>query len=136
VSVEEAREILAYVTIDNIYGSVPDPDWDAVEDAIATIFAAHDAQQADLARLREAERWVPVTERLPTESYGCLVMVDEDDYFGEVRSVLLPYVVGYDGEGWNDIDGQTIPFEVTHWKRIVLPAGPEEGKDGEGNAAD
>ena len=47
------------------------------------------------------------------------------DYFGEPHEVLLPYFAGYDGTNWNDGDGQTVPFEVTHWMPLPAPPGLE-----------
>ena len=76
---------------------------------------------AENAELKEAQRWVPVSERLPEEPYGCLLIVEEDDHGGEPRKVLLPYFAGYDGDGWNDGDGQRVPFEVTHWQPLPQP---------------
>jgi len=70
------------------------------------------------------DRWIPVGEKLPEEPYGCLLMVDEDDYFGEPHSVLLPEFAGYDGIGWNNGGGERIPFEVNHWR--PLPEPPKE----------
>ena len=80
---------------------------------------------------QEAEQykggWIPVSEKLPEEAFGCLVTVID---FNPVTLTefenILPYVVGYDGNGWNDIDGETIPFEVIAW----MPR-PEPYKEGE-----
>lgn len=37
---------------------------------------------------------------------------------------FLPYFAGYDGETWNNSDGQQIPFEVTHWMKLPdIPKG-------------
>lgn len=79
-----------------------------------------------LGLLEEAEvenRWIPVGERLPEKPYGCLVIVEQDDYWGEPREVMYPHFAGYDGEQWNDGDGEKIPLEVTHW--MPLPAPPK-----------
>ena len=73
----------------------------------------------------EAQRWASVSERLPEDAFGCLLIVEDDDYWGEPRKVLLPYFAGYDGEQWNDGDGCRVRFEVTHW--MELPTPPEEG---------
>ena len=69
-------------------------------------------------------RWIPVSERLPEDAYGCLLVVEEDNYCHEVCKAILPYFAGYDGTQWNDGDGERIPFEVTHW--MALPAPPKE----------
>ena len=64
--------------------------------------------------------WIPVTERLPEEPFGCLVTVmDTNPMTMEDFENILPYFVGWDGEQWNDGDGQQCPFEVIAW--IPLP---------------
>lgn len=84
----------------------------------AEVMAAIEAQNA--------QRWIPVTERLPEDAYGCLLIVEDDDYFGNPHEVLLPYFAGYDGEQWNDGDGQRVPFEVTHWQPLPQPPKGED----------
>ena len=57
--------------------------------------------------------WIPVEQALPEEPFGCLVTVwDEEPMTGEMFENLLPYFVGWDGEQWNDGDGQQCPFEL------------------------
>lgn len=64
----------------------------------------------------EQTRWIPVSERLPEEPYGCLVTVeDEEPMTGQMFETILPYHVGWDGERWNDSDGEQCPFEVIAW---------------------
>ena len=80
---------------------------------------------------QEAEKynngWIPVSEKLPEEAFGCLVtVIDFNPVTQNEFENILPYVVGYDGNGWNDIDGETIPFEVIAW----MPQ-PEPYKEGE-----
>ena len=65
--------------------------------------------------------WIPVSERLPKTAFGCLVTVEEDDRNGEQQSVLYPDFVGYDGETWNDADGEPISFEVIAWQPLPEP---------------
>lgn len=64
--------------------------------------------------------WIPCDERLPEEAFGCLVTVMDYNQATETEfENILPYVVGYDGNGWNDADGETIPFEVIAWKPLT-----------------
>lgn len=73
--------------------------------------------------------WIPVTERLPEEAFGCLVTVwDTDPVTMEEFENLLPYFVGWDGEQWNDGEGEQCPFEVIAW--MPLPE-PWKGADDE-----
>lgn len=74
----------------------------------------------------EIPQWIPCSKRMPEEACGCLLIVEEDDFFGEPQEVLLPYFAGYDGEQWNDGDGQHVPFEVIYWQ--PLPQPPKEEK--------
>lgn len=61
-------------------------------------------------------RWIPVTERLPEEMFGCLVTVwDANPKTGEEFENILPEFAGYDGETWNGADGKPIAFEVVAW---------------------
>ena len=39
----------------------------------------------------------------------------------EIFENILPYFVGYDGETWNDADGEEIPFEVIAWQKLPHP---------------
>jgi hypothetical protein len=34
---------------------------------------------------------------------------------------ILPYFVGWDGEQWNDADGEQCPFEVLAWWGLPEP---------------
>lgn len=76
----------------------------------------------------QPQRWIPVTEALPEKPFGCLVTVmDTEPMTMEEFENLLPYFVGYDGEQWNDSDGEQCPFEVIAW--MPLPPVYEGGKD-------
>ncbi len=69
--------------------------------------------------------WISVEDRLPEAPYGCLVIVDDTEpVTGEVFLNILPYFVGWDGDQWNNYDGEQCPFEVRYW--IPLPAPPEK----------
>ena len=73
-------------------------------------------------------RWIPVSERLPEEAYGCIVTVmDTNPMTLEEFENIYPDFVGWDGENWNDADGDSIPFEVIAW--MPLPQPYEEVQD-------
>lgn len=70
-------------------------------------------------------KWIPVEARMPEEPFGCLLIVDDTDpYTGRDFLNYLPYFAGWDGEQWNDDDGQQVPFEVRYW--MPLPPIPKE----------
>ena len=75
---------------------------------------------------QEAEQykggWIPVSEKLPKEAFGCLVTVMDCESSTQTDfENILPYFVGYDGETWNDADGKEIPFEVIAWMPLPKP---------------
>ena len=66
--------------------------------------------------------WIPCSKRLPEDAFGCLVtIIDCEPSTQTDFENILPYVVGYDGESWNDEDGNEIPFEVIAWKPLPEP---------------
>ena len=66
--------------------------------------------------------WIPCSERLPEEPFGCLVTVIDCEPVTQTDfENILPYVVGYDGDSWNDADGNVIPFEVIAWQPLPKP---------------
>jgi hypothetical protein len=67
------------------------------------------------------KEWISVSEKLPENAFGCLVTVEEDDIYGEPQRVIYPEFVGYDGETWNDADGEPISFEVIAWMPLPEP---------------
>lgn len=70
--------------------------------------------------------WIPCSERLPEEAFGCLVtVIDCNPVTLTEFENILPYVVGYDGDGWNDADGERIPFEVIAWQPLPQPYQPK-----------
>ena len=71
--------------------------------------------------------WIACSDRLPEEPFGCLVtVIDCNPVTQKEFENILPYVVGYDGNGWNDIDGETIPFEVIAWMELPSAYRPKE----------
>lgn len=70
--------------------------------------------------------WIPCSERLPEEAFGCLVTVMDCEPSTQTEfENILPYVVGYNGDGWNDADGERIPFEVIAWQPLPQPYQPK-----------
>ena len=66
--------------------------------------------------------WIPCSERLPEDAFGCLVTVIDCEPSTQTDfENILPYVVGYDGDSWNDADGNVIPFEVIAWQPLPEP---------------
>ena len=70
--------------------------------------------------------WISVDDRMPEKPYGCLLVVWDSTPTGEGDDFLnyLPYFAGWDGEQWNDSDGERVPFEVAYW--MPLPVLPKE----------
>ena len=69
--------------------------------------------------------WIPCSDRLPEEPFGCLVTVIDCEPVTQTDfENILPYFVGYDGETWNDADGEEIPFEVLAWRELPQPYQP------------
>ena len=66
--------------------------------------------------------WISVEQDLPKEPFGCLVTVmDTNPVTMEEFENILPYFVGWDGEQWNDYDGEQCPFEVLAWWGLPEP---------------
>jgi len=85
-----------------------------IESAIKDIKALPSAQPEP--------KWILCSERLPEEPYGCLVTVwDTNPVTMDEFENILPYFVGWDGEQWNDGDGEQCPFEVVAWMPLPEP---------------
>ena len=70
--------------------------------------------------------WIPCSERLPEEPFGCLVTITDCEPVTQTDfENILPYFVGYDGDSWNDADGEEIPFEVIAWRKLPTPYQPK-----------
>ena len=70
--------------------------------------------EAEVERLREAARWIPVSERLPESPDYCLVIYDNRDYN---RAIAF-----YKNGDWYKYSDWMIS-NVTHW--MLLPKPPE-----------
>ena len=74
--------------------------------------------------------WIPCSERMPEEPFGCIISVHTDHpYCGEGDIVYGVY--GWDGETWNDSDGNPVEWtrfeEVTAWMPLPEPYDPLKG---------
>ena len=94
------------------------------EEAIDQLHQSINLLEAEerIKELPTAEQWIPCSERLPSEPFGCLLTVwDTVVCTGEEFENILPYFGGWDGEQWNDDDGDKIPFEVIAWMELPKP---------------
>ena len=73
---------------------------------------------AENAALREKQRWIPVTERLPERDVQVLGWY-KDNPFSQYR----PEVVAWNGNGWVFVYAHRYVTKVTHW--MPLPEAPE-----------
>jgi len=69
-----------------------------------------------LDQLDELTRWIPVSERMPTEEDGYFIKwwIDDDREIGEALAYFPQPEVGY---------YHTPPKGATHWQRITPPEG-------------
>lgn len=75
---------------------------------------------AENTALREKQRWIPVTERLPERDVQVLGWY-KDNPFSQYRHE----VVAWNGNGWVFVYAHRYVTNVTHW--MPLPGAPEEG---------
>lgn len=102
---------------------------DAIEELNKQIENGHKAYKAVYHNLAaRIPHWISVKDRLPEEPYGCLLVVwDSPQNGGDDFLNYLPYFAGWDGEQWNDADGEQVPFEVVYWRPLQpLPEPPKE----------
>ena len=109
---EEKQDIFLYE--DSDYG---EGKYNAFDEAIEIV--KQEAEQYN-------NGWIPVEERMPEEAFGCLVTVMDCEPSTQTDfENILPYFVGYDGDSWNDADGEEIPFEVIAWRKLPTPYQPK-----------
>lgn len=77
--------------------------------------------EAERDALREKQRWIPVTERLPERDVQVLGWY-KDNPFSQYRHE----VVAWNGNGWVFVYAHRYVTNVTHW--MPLPEAPEEGE--------
>jgi len=77
-----------------------------------------DLAAAEIARLREERRWVPVGERLP-EKYQIVVVALTPDSKGRVEVCEAVHWKG------SDFETDRGNYECSHWMPMPLPPGPE-----------
>ena len=73
---------------------------------------------AENTALREKQRWIPVTERLPERDVQVLGWY-KDNPFSQYR----PEVLAWNGNGWVFVYAHRYVTNVTHW--MPLPKAPE-----------
>ena len=76
--------------------------------------------EAERDALREKQRWIPVTERLPERDVQVLGWY-KDNPFSQYRHE----VVAWNGNGWVFVYAHRYVTNVTHW--MPLPKAPEDG---------
>jgi len=81
--------------------------------------------EAELKRLKEANRWIPVTEKLPdnTESY-----YEEHGVYPKYLVIVrlspdLPRIACFDGKRFCN---GVYSYDVTHWRPLPEPPEPEK----------
>jgi hypothetical protein len=80
-----------------------------------------------LCELHDLTRWIPVSERMPTEAdlneFGLVATYDKG-YIDKatVRKGAVK-VWDDDDESWTDFDATNRAFSFTHWQRITPPEG-------------
>lgn len=78
--------------------------------------------RAEIDRLTEAQRWIPVTESLPKTNKPVQVYMPK--LYMSVQTGFYDRYYGEDDGEW--YEHWVAPCEVTHWKE--LPAAPEKGE--------
>ena len=90
-------------------------------DLIERLTAENAKEEAERDALREKQRWIPVTERMPERDVQVLGWY-KDNPFSQYR----PEVVAWNGNGWVFVYAHRYVTNVTNW--MPLPEVPEEGE--------
>ena len=80
--------------------------------SISTLHHKVESLEAEITRLREERRWVPVGERLPG-----------DEEWVEMAGTWGENIGYFDGEQWLNTESETVEYLVTHWRKRT--PGPE-----------
>ena len=113
----EAAELIERLTAENA-ALRKEIEWKDMVIALAQRKQAEAEAERDA--LREKQRWIPVTERLPERDVQVLGWY-KDNPFSQYR----PEVVAWNGNGWVFVYAHRYVTNVTHW--MPLPKAPDEG---------
>ena len=113
----EAADLIRQLTAENA-GLCKEIEW---KDMVISLAQKEQAKaEAERDALREKQRWIPVTERLPERDVQVLGWY-KDNPFSQYR----PEVVAWNGNGWVFVYAHRYVTNVTHW--MPLPKAPEDG---------
>lgn len=123
---DKAADLIERLTAENVV--LPDGEASAIEslrkeiewkDMVIALAQRKQAEaEAERDALREKQRWIPVTERLPERDVQVLGWY-KDNPFSQYR----PEVVAWNGNGWVFVYAHRYVTNVTHW--MPLPEAPE-----------
>ena len=113
----EAADLIRQLTAENA-GLCKEIEWKDMVIALAQ--RKQEEAEAERDALREKQRWIPVTERLPERDVQVLGWY-KDNPFSQYR----PEVVAWNGNGWVFVYAHRYVTNVTHW--MPLPDAPEGG---------
>lgn len=125
---DKAADLIERLTAENVV--LPDGQASVIESlrkeiewkGMVIALAQREQAKAEAERdaLREKQRWIPVTERLPERDVQVLGWY-KDNPFSQYRHE----VVAWNGNGWVFVYAHRYVTNVTHW--MPLPKAPEDG---------